>query len=48
MAIETIKENGTISHALDYPLNIDFNSNDIISQYLAMHAVTHILCFSVP
>lgn len=36
MAIETIKENINILYPFNASLNTDFNSNDIISQYLAM------------
>ena len=38
MAIETTKENINILHPLNSSFNIDFNSNDIISQYLAMNS----------
>ena len=38
MAIETTKENDNILHPLESSLNIDFNNNDIISQYLAMNS----------
>ena len=36
MAIETTKEQGDNLHPLESSLNIDFNNNDVISEYLAM------------
>ena len=38
MAIETAKEQGDNLHPLESSLNMDFNSNDIINEYLAMHS----------
>jgi len=38
MAVEIIKENSNISRQSNSSFNIDFNSNDFISQYLVMHS----------
>ena len=46
MAIETAKENGNIFHSLKSSLNIDFNNNDVINQYLAMYADPYSLFLS--
>lgn len=46
MAIETSKENGNIFHSLKSSLNIDFNSDDTINQYLAMHTDPYSLFLS--
>jgi hypothetical protein len=37
MAIETTKENINILNPLNSSLSIDFNSDDIISQYLSFN-----------